>query len=203
MWLKADSLSLSDGDPVGTWADSSGNANNATQSTSAQKPTYKATILNSLPVVRFDGTDDNLNLATNITDGTVTIFIVANKLNTGSYKDILVLSNIAVYADLNNGNFGCYSGGDIDYGSGIGSTHKLLYAKYNAYNDVDLGINGSFVNKTTGVSGDARVASAISSAAGSQQLQGDIAEIIVYDSPLSNANRDSVHEYLRSKYALY
>jgi hypothetical protein len=52
-WWKADGLSLSDGDSVGTWYDSSGNGRNMTLVAGAQKPIYKTNILNSLPVVRF------------------------------------------------------------------------------------------------------------------------------------------------------
>ncbi len=51
LWVKADSLALNDGDPVGTWADQSGNGNDLVQATAAKKPTYKANILNGLPVV--------------------------------------------------------------------------------------------------------------------------------------------------------
>jgi hypothetical protein len=58
LWLKADSLGLSDGDAVGTWTDSSGNGYDATQATGSAKPTYKTNItLAGKPVVRFDGGD--------------------------------------------------------------------------------------------------------------------------------------------------
>ena len=54
-WYKADAITgLSDGDPVDSWVDSSGNGNTLTQSTSGAKPTYETAELNSLPIVRFD-----------------------------------------------------------------------------------------------------------------------------------------------------
>ena len=62
LWLKADSLSLSDGDAVGTWADQSGNANDATQTTAVNKPSFKTNIVNSKPVIRFDGVNDYFSL---------------------------------------------------------------------------------------------------------------------------------------------
>lgn len=63
LWLKADQISgLSDGDPVTTWSDQSGNGYDGTQSTVAHKPTYKTTIINGLPIVRFDGSDDHLEV---------------------------------------------------------------------------------------------------------------------------------------------
>ena len=60
LWLKADSLSLSDGDQVSSWNDSSGNGNNATQSNSSYKPIFKTGILNGKPVVRFTASDDHI-----------------------------------------------------------------------------------------------------------------------------------------------
>jgi hypothetical protein len=54
LWLKADAISgLSDGDPVALWEDSWGN-NDASQSASVQRPTYKTEQQNGLPVVEFD-----------------------------------------------------------------------------------------------------------------------------------------------------
>ena len=57
LWLKADTLALVDGDAVITWSGVSGNGNDATQGTVANRPTYLADVLNDLPVVRFDGSD--------------------------------------------------------------------------------------------------------------------------------------------------
>ena len=57
-WYKADSISGSDGDPVSSWSDSSGNGNDLAQGTSARQPTLQTEELNSLSVVRFDGVND-------------------------------------------------------------------------------------------------------------------------------------------------
>src|SRR5574343_1369214 len=62
-WLvAADITGLNDGDAVATWEDSSGNNRDASQATGANRPTYKTNIVNSLPVVRFDGSDDYLEM---------------------------------------------------------------------------------------------------------------------------------------------
>jgi len=72
LWLKADAgtwqdaalttAAAADGDVVGGWVDQSGTANNATQATTAAKPTLKLGIVNGLPVLRFDGSDDILTV---------------------------------------------------------------------------------------------------------------------------------------------
>ena len=55
LWLKADAITgLNNGDPVGTWPDSSGLGNDFSQSTAANKSIYLTNIQNGLPVVNFD-----------------------------------------------------------------------------------------------------------------------------------------------------
>lgn len=53
--LRASQLALSDGDPVSTWPDASGNGRDFTQSGSS-RPTYRAG--GGMPYVEFDGIDD-------------------------------------------------------------------------------------------------------------------------------------------------
>ena len=55
LWLKADSLGLSDGANVSSWLDSSSNGRAAEQGTLANQPTFHTNVVNGLPVVRFDG----------------------------------------------------------------------------------------------------------------------------------------------------
>lgn len=62
--LAADLLSNSADDPISSWSDFSGNGNTATGSLTA-RPTYKTNVINSLPVARFDGSNDFLTIARN------------------------------------------------------------------------------------------------------------------------------------------
>jgi len=55
--FKADGLTPG---ALATWSDASGSANHLTQSTVANQPTVVANVLNGMPVVRFDGTNDNM-----------------------------------------------------------------------------------------------------------------------------------------------
>lgn len=54
----AESLVLSDGAPVASWPDSSGNSLDLSQATSARQPAFRSTGFNGRPAVEFDGTDD-------------------------------------------------------------------------------------------------------------------------------------------------
>lgn len=70
LWLKAGTglfqnsngttAVTADGDPVGYWADQSGNSNHATMSTSSQRPTWKVAQQNGFGALKYDGTDDYL-----------------------------------------------------------------------------------------------------------------------------------------------
>jgi hypothetical protein len=58
LWLKADAITgLSDTDLVSSWVDSSGNARDAVQATTGNKPTYRTNQVNGLPSVVFTGTN--------------------------------------------------------------------------------------------------------------------------------------------------
>ena len=73
LWLQADkgifqdsaktTPATSDGDVIGAWEDQSGNGNDALQGTTVNKPVLKLSIVNSRPVVRFDGANDDLLLS--------------------------------------------------------------------------------------------------------------------------------------------
>jgi hypothetical protein len=55
-WYKADALSLSNNDPVSSWTDSSGGGYTLSAS-SGDRPTFKTSTLNSLPVVEYSGSN--------------------------------------------------------------------------------------------------------------------------------------------------
>jgi hypothetical protein len=54
---------LSDGSAVSSWSDLSANGRNVSQATVANQPIYKTAIQGGNPVVRFDGTNDEMETA--------------------------------------------------------------------------------------------------------------------------------------------
>jgi hypothetical protein len=81
----AGTFSYSSSNIISQWGDKSGNSRNATQATVASQPTRETSIINGLPIVRFDGSNDFLNF-TNILNGdsTFTIFWVLRPRNVSS-----------------------------------------------------------------------------------------------------------------------
>jgi lysophospholipase L1-like esterase len=84
LWLKADALALANAAAVTSWTDSSGFGRHATQATADRQPTFRTGVLNSQPVVRFDG-GDGLSTTSVDLSGTdkVTVFCVASMVAAG------------------------------------------------------------------------------------------------------------------------
>jgi hypothetical protein len=94
LWLRADILTLENGDPVSLWSDDSGNGNNAEQLTPGIQPIFNTVgSMNGLPTVQFDGNNDEMAVADSpILDGTpgITYYAVIRPLNlNGSPRGIL------------------------------------------------------------------------------------------------------------------
>jgi hypothetical protein len=71
-----DSITLS-GNQVTTWNDISGNSRHATQSTSSYRPTYGSTTINGSNTILFDGSNDFFTMANTTTlTGNMTIYFV-------------------------------------------------------------------------------------------------------------------------------
>lgn len=217
VWLKADSLSLSDGDPVSTWSDSSGNGNDATSSSTA-RPTYKTNILNGLPILRFDGSNDYIQGSSVISSTTLTAFVVGSH-NVGSAgfprlvsfgkpgtNDYDSPSRAIAFYSINNGTVYAYRDSlTRSYGSFGNGTYHQATCVYDGTNNT-VYVDGPSAAGAIASSGtfDITIYSigANTVPASSDFLDGDIAEVIIYSDALSTGNRQSVEDYLGTKYGI-
>lgn len=209
LWLKADALALSDGTAVATWTDSSGLGNNATQVTGSLQPLFKTAIVNSLPVLRFDGTDDFMTVAaiTN-NDATRTIFCVAKQAADTASRRVWAFS--ATNASLTNVSsqwtyFANQAVGATSFGTAPAAGFAVVAVRFNTTSSADGFVStGGATNfdphDDYQVTGSALIVGALASA--NQPWNGDIAEVISYNSALSETDRGNVRDYLRTKYAL-
>ena len=109
-WQSAERVTgLSDGNTVSPWADLSGNGRDATQATDSLRPTYQTSELGTLPVIRFDGTDDYLELGAAgwLAEGTTTFSIFVVYRITQTTAENMLLSS--------SGNPATAAGAFIDY----------------------------------------------------------------------------------------
>lgn len=83
LWLRADKGVTQSG-TVSAWTDQSGNANNASQGTSGNRPVYAADGGDGRPSITYDGTADLLEVTDSASIGSTTAFSVACWIKTGA-----------------------------------------------------------------------------------------------------------------------
>lgn len=201
LWLKADAITgLSDGDSVASWSDSSGNSNDAVQATTANKPTYKTGIINSLPVVRFDDTDDYI-VTPSISWTNQTIFVVLKGTGGGYPVGFTTGSENAVIYGFVANTLEIYNGPRIQ----IGNFSSFAYATIirNSSGTTTVRKNGT----QTGTSASVNIPAASVVKLGvsgslTDPWGGDIAELLIYDAVISGDDLTNVETYLADKYGL-
>jgi hypothetical protein len=221
-WLEANSLGLSNGASVSSWTDLSGNGNNSSQASSSARPTYSTNQVNGLAVVDFDGSDDYLkaNLISELSNqADLSWFIVFRTDNTG-VNQLAVSSNYAGGSAFNlkwgagivnnkhqdlvktdagatkRVNTNASSGYNLRFGSIQGSSTDVLSCFLNG--------NSSGTNNATAYSTNAHLSTVIGKSAnsGSFHLDGQIAEIILFNSVPNTTQRIIVENFLAAKYDL-
>jgi hypothetical protein len=201
LWLKADSLSLNDADPVTTWADQSGNGRDAGQAVAANKPIYKVNIVNGKPVVRFDGVNDVMTTAASF--GVRTIFYAVTYTSGVIWGSSLDLTYFGVNVATHYLYMGPGGGGVTTVGDEPGAWH-IWTGKYSSgagqgiirLDGTQAGTGTHEADTATGTTfiGNRELADL--------PLAGDLAELIGYSGYLSDANCLSVERYLGTKYGI-
>lgn len=223
LWLDAAQITgLSDGDPVATWPDMSGEGNHATQATSGNRPTYRAGVLNGLPVVRFDGTNDFLTLG-KAALGSTGLFAAAGQAFTVFAVSRVAPNSIGTIigrAATSNRTFQLFYQRTSNpawtpsfYLRGTQNNTGYEHDDGNGHLDAVRWDGSTATYFGDGVPQSATVGSAsentsehiiIGARTGGTAfwLNGDIAEILIFDVALSPGDRQVVEQYLMTKYAI-
>ena len=218
LWFDASQITgLADGDSVTTWSDMSGNTRHATQSGAGTlKPTYKTNIIGGKPILRFvAASSQRLDIDGTMAIGASTTFVVfrtaatvpnfqsaINFYQSGSVRWSFganaIESNRNGWAGTNASTALTQPSGAFSTDSAYVQTWKKTSTQWTIYRN---GTAGTAIN-------DSSSATAAASGVGyergfnSYYFNGDIAEIIVYSSALSDANRQAVEAYLSAKYGI-
>lgn len=226
VWLRSDSLVVKDiNDNVSSWGNCVSGGVAFTQATGTRQPKWTGNVLNNKPVLRFDGTSDFLSAGDNYDLGTNsrTLFIVAksNIANSACYYAkslaagqtnrlgmiqtasglIVVFHDNAPSSQLITvtpapSGYNLYSN-IIDR---VGQTVKL-YKSSSQVGNILTGIQGSSYNFNSTYRFLLGAYNNTTDAGEINFLNGDIAEIIMYDTSLPDSSRNKVEQYLRLKYA--
>jgi hypothetical protein len=203
LWLDAASItSVSNNTQISSWLDLSGNNRNAT---STNWPTYISNGINGKPVLQFT-TAQNISVNHNFPNPYTVIYVA--KQTSGSRQRVLSsINNNWLLGWWGHGGGGAKSQAFFDgwvsaAGNPPADNNVYLYTGTSTGNQSFLYENGVLLynngNGVTGPNGLAINAGAHASEASTCQ----IAEIIVYNSSLSQPNRQLVENYLKCKWGI-
>ena len=220
LWLRGDKGVTEAGGVVSAWNDQSGNFNNATQSDAARRPVVVANAINGKPALRFDGVNDSLAAAHSASlaiTGDITSFFVVK------YDDFAFYNAVWGKTQGNqpaSTDFYTLPGSGIPQvfrGNGLGAAGAVAGASASTagrYAIVGYDMSGiTLRHYLNGVwNGEGQITAALGDTGaplhvgtrGDQftRMKGDIAELIIYDSALSDADRETVFAYLATRYGI-
>jgi hypothetical protein len=231
-WYKADSISgvSVDNTGVSSWTDSSPSGKNATNATSGSQPAYKTNRINGYPCVRFDGTNDYLQITSaSFTSGS-TIFLVCSASSAVLSGNNGMLCAATTGNDYDTGDSFILTTGYISANNpsgwntgwrGIGTTNVTTAFRNWYYWTYQVSVSGSNVTQVSRKSGT-QIETKTGAASGNCSptkimiggrvtagaigtdgfYNGDIAEILIYNTDIGSANITLVEDYLSRKYAL-
>ena len=219
LWLRADEAVTQTGGAVTAWGDLSGNVNNAVQPTENKRPALIANELNGKPVLRFDGVDDELMANSSPTlaiTGDITSFFVVR------FDDFLTFRSVwgktaagqpratDYYMVPNTGISQFYRGGT----GGVQAAPSQLAMAAGQFYIAGFDMSETLVHHFLdgGLSGLGTITAAMEDLGnplfigsrddGVTRMKGDIAEVIIYNSALSDTERAQALTYLSTKYGI-
>lgn len=194
---------------VATWADKSGNNYDVTALTGEQ-PVYGSALLNGYKILSFDGINDRLtNLTTSLTGTDMTMYVIFRRTsNTGREALLDLGSNPDRNAIFIN------EGGTDKYnyylnGSFYNTTTTYFYTTYKMVSMTQSGTSlNMWVDGASGLSATTATRTATTGitigddSTSGDWLQGDIAEVLIYDHSLTSDERHDMENYLAKKWGL-
>ena len=218
LWLDAD-LGVTGTTAITQWDDQSGNGKNVTQLNAQNQPSLNeaSSALNFHSSIEFDGNRDFLSTSgvlSSVTDD-MTVFIVTEiDKSSGEYNKFFGMGTDLYYPHVGfskteqsfifDGAFHIFSENEpMRYDETLIYTTDMTYPGSDAPSH--LYINGivNSTSPTTGVTHEGTGAFAIGgSLVNGEDIDGRIAEFIMYNTVLSTTNRQQVESYLAIKYGV-
>jgi hypothetical protein len=198
LWVKADAGVVVSGGLVSAWADQSGAGNHLVQATPSNQPLFVEGAANGRPVVRFDGQGDVLSFAARLTAIRTVFWVVrADPASTTNYRFLL--------GDASAYDFCSGSTSAIWHSTSTSASIRTGETRLNG-----TLVNGTTTNRPTSMAAISVITTATVTADAfsrdrsyGRSWWGDLAELIIYDRPLSDSERQAVEGYLAEKYALW
>jgi hypothetical protein len=185
-----------DGEEVARWEDKSGAAKHVTQATGAKQPLRDATGLNGLDSLRWPDTTNDLGLYSDSSLEADTIFVVATFPGStfSSVYEGLFNSKTTFIILGSSGRLEWYppAVAGTFYTNGVASAAPLPA----------LNSGAVITRKTSSSQSLTSIAVGHERVFPSRGWRGIIAEVIVYDTPLADGDREAVENYLGTKWGI-
>jgi len=222
-WFKADAIAgLGNGASVAVWSDSSGHGLTAIQTAFSQRPTYVTGALNGLPVVRFNATNNQVLTLNRPVQDDFTILCVFRSTqgwgNGSQFSDGAGIVSAAASGGVNDFGVSLFSDGkacggldspDVSVNSvpgfNNGLPHIVTLRRTKVTGELDMFVDGNFMGTTVGNSFSLNGSSKLALGAQSTLnnfFSGDIAEVKIYSSALSDADRLTQESGLAQKWGV-
>jgi hypothetical protein len=215
LWLKADN-----GASASSWADVSGNQNNFSQSNSSNQPVFTSNAINGLPAMTFSGSSEYMSGPSgfaNLTAG-ASVFVVTSPTSVvnnarffdfgnGETSDNIYLSE----STTSNLNLYAYNGStasSVSASSAITTGQFQLLEALDSYpTTAEAFLYNNAALKASGAIGTLNNIARTGTFVGCDYnkalfFNGKIAEVLIYNTPLSPAQKAAVEGYLFARYAL-
>jgi hypothetical protein len=208
-------------DNVEIWNDRSGNNNHAIQTTNANKPNYFSNVVNGFPAVRYSAANaDHLTVTSVATSNLASIWTIASYASLPSPNPGVMQaspSGLSNSSNVNDKVIGLWVANSSNvWGRAIQSNNTTrnisqttsLSANtfYNINticrtNRVDQYVNNAAAGNNTSHNGTLSSWTDISiGRQGTESWNGDIAEVIIYNTEVNSAQRIIIDNYLSAKY---
>ncbi|TGL44950.1 hypothetical protein EHQ49_05690 [Leptospira perdikensis] len=215
LWFKADQLTLNDGDPIANWADVSGYGNHISQATLTQRPVFRVNQVNAYPIAEFrSSSTTQMVISSGATGLYVTnsgsVFFVMRLVNTisggitllnihgGQGREISIDHPISTYVVCRNGlscsNISALPIPKNDF-LAIGSVQVLMASAREYWNGNLKGQVPISYDYSGGGSPNTIYL-------GNGNLDADIAEVLYFNTDLTEADVQKLFFYLNTKYGL-
>lgn len=224
LWLKADALGLANGAAVSTWTNQTEYGFNVTQGTAANQPIHYTGQINGYPAVRFDGSNDFMqgSFIGSITNKTMMAVVrltnitptatsvggapVTVQNSAGSTFDAIVYNEYTAKRWMNgsegfNRTPATVSAYDQ---TSVGPHLVTITTATSSYNTFQ---NGALISSTASYSPPTITSGIFNvglrhTGASNGYFYGDIAEVLVYNKNLTDAERYSIETSLMTKYGM-
>lgn len=211
LWLEGDSLTgLTSGDPIDSWADSSSAGNTATQSNSANRPTYSTA--KGYPSAWFGGTLNHyLTTAASSSGASQTIFAVITveddliRTPVGSSATTSFVLEFTSFRRLNARSWGGIGNAimpasdapDVGTITAIGGAYDSPSNQMRVWRGTISPYTSTTVAHTAG-----RTVRIGIKATTAERHHGHVFEVLHYSANLGETDRAAVQSYLMSKYGI-